>query len=328
MQSDQRSMSELSALSMEIVEITEATAIAAAKLRGRGDEEQADEAAIETMHAGLSSLPIDGEVIIGEGQKNEAPLLYVGETLGQGGQSDNPIKIDIATDPLEGTTYCAKSQQGALSVLALGQKGSLMKLPQIYMDKIAIGPGYEPGLIDLDNSVKENLEALAKAKGVSVNNITACILDRPRHGKLIDEVRSAGAAIRLVADGDIAGIINTTRPDETFIDIYLGLGGALEGILAAAALRSTGGQMQGRLAPLNSQDHERALAAGVQDIKRKYDLNELVSGDVIFCATGITNSPQMHGVKFAPDKITTQSLLMCSPNKSSRKISTEHRSTA
>ena len=224
-------------LTLELVRVTERAAVAAARLRGRGDEMAADQAAVDAMRQELNRLPIDGTVVIGEGERDEAPMLFIGEEVG----TKKGPKVDIALDPLEGTTICAKNLPNALAVIAIADDGSLLNAPDSYMQKIAIGPGYSPGLIDLDATPAENISALAAAKGVPVNEITACILDRPRHARIIDDVRATGAAIRLIGDGDVAGVIHTTEPDETGIDIYMGIGGAPEGVLAAAALRCIGG---------------------------------------------------------------------------------------
>jgi fructose-1,6-bisphosphatase II / sedoheptulose-1,7-bisphosphatase len=230
-------------LTMELVRVTERAAVAAARLRGRGDEKAADQVAVDAMRTELNRLAIKGTVVIGEGERDEAPMLYIGEEVGTG----KGPEVDIALDPLEGTTICAKNLPNALAVVALAEKGSLLNAPDVYMDKIAIGPGYAADVIDIDASPAENIARLANAKGVPVGEVTACILDRPRHAKLIEAVRGTGAAIRLIGDGDVAGVIHTTDPEETGIDIYMGIGGAPEGVLAAAALRCTGGQMQGRL---------------------------------------------------------------------------------
>ncbi|HEY8263751.1 MAG TPA: fructose-bisphosphatase class II, partial [Methyloceanibacter sp.] len=251
----------------DIVRITEAAAVAAAKLRGRGDEAAADEAAALAMYRELAQLPFAGTVVVGEGEEGEIPHLYIGETIGTGG-----AEVELAVDPIEGSTLCAKALPNALAVIAIAEPGSFLKVPDIYMDKIAIGPGFEQGLVDLDASPKENLERLAKAKGVKISEITACILDRPRHGRLIEAVRKAGAAIRLIGDGDIAGVIHATEPQDTGIDIYMGVGGAPEGILAAAALCCIGGQMQGRFMATNEEQRERAKAAGIEDFERKYSI--------------------------------------------------------
>ncbi|MFS8640552.1 MAG: class II fructose-bisphosphatase, partial [Symbiobacteriaceae bacterium] len=254
-------------LALELVRVTEAAALASARWMGRGDKEMADKLAVDAMRAGFDRVPIDGVVVIGEGEMDEAPMLYIGEEVGIG---DGP-EVDIAVDPLEGTTICAKAMPNALAVLAIAERGGLLHAPDMYMNKIAIGPGYPEGIIDLDASPADNLNALAKAKGVPISEITACILDRPRHADLIKAVREAGAAVQLIPDGDIAGVIWTTDPEETGIDIYLGSGGAPEGVLAAAALRCIGGQMQGRLMPLKDEERERAAKMGA-DINRKYTM--------------------------------------------------------
>jgi len=308
-------------LTMEIARVTEAAAVAAARMRGRGDEVAADQTAVDAMRRELNRLPITGRVVIGEGERDEAPMLFIGEEVGT---REGP-KVDIAVDPLEGTTICAKSLPNALAVIAMAEDGTLLHAPDIYMDKIAIGPGYPDGLVDLDATAADNLNALAKAKGVPLAEITACILDRPRHGKLIESVRDTGAAIRLIGDGDIAGVIHTTEPDETGIDIYMGIGGAPEGVLAAAALRCIGGQMQARLYAMNDQHRERAVVVGVEDIDRKYVMEELASGDVIFSATGVTDGSMLDGVKFSPRAISTETVVMRAATQTVRWIRTEHR---
>ena len=305
---------------LDIVRITEAAAVAAAKLRGRGDEAAADEAAALAMYRELAQLPFAGTVVVGEGEEGEIPHLYIGETIGTGGAD-----VELAVDPIEGSTLCAKALPNALAVIAIAEPGSFLKVPDIYMDKIAIGPGFEQGLVDLDASPKENLERLAKAKGVKISEITACILDRPRHGRLIEAVRKAGAAIRLIGDGDIAGVIHTTEPQDTGIDIYMGVGGAPEGILAAAALCCIGGQMQGRFMATNEEQRERAKAAGIEDFERKYSIPDMVSGDVKFAATGITDGSLLEGVRFTNDMISTHTVTMRSQPRTTRWIHTEHR---
>ena len=304
----------------DIVRITEAAAVAAAKLRGRGNEAAADEAAALAMYRELAQLPFAGTVVVGEGEEGEIPHLYIGETIGTGG-----AEVELAVDPIEGSTLCAKALPNALAVIAIAEPGSFLKVPDIYMDKIAIGPGFEQGLVDLDASPKENLERLAKAKGVKISEITACILDRPRHGRLIEAVRKAGAAIRLIGDGDIAGVIHTTEPQDTGIDIYMGVGGAPEGILAAAALCCIGGQMQGRFMATNEEQRERAKAAGIEDFERKYSISDMVSGDVKFAATGITDGSLLEGVRFTNDMISTHTVTMRSQPRTTRWIHTEHR---
>ena len=304
----------------DIVRITEAAAVAAAKLRGRGNEAAADEAAALAMYRELAQLPFAGTVAVGEGEEGEIPHLYIGETIGTGG-----AEVELAVDPIEGSTLCAKALPNALAVIAIAEPGSFLKVPDIYMDKIAIGPGFEQGLVDLDASPKENLERLAKAKGVKISEITACILDRPRHGRLIEAVRKAGAAIRLIGDGDIAGVIHTTEPQDTGIDIYMGVGGAPEGILAAAALCCIGGQMQGRFMATNEEQRERAKAAGIEDFERKYSIPDMVSGDLKFAATGITDGSLLEGVRFTNDMISTHTVTMRSQPRTTRWIHTEHR---
>jgi len=307
------------ALTLEIVRVTEQAAMAAAHLRGRGDEKAADQAAVDAMRRELNRLAISGRVVIGEGERDEAPMLFIGEEVGRGGP-----KVDIAVDPLEGTTICAKALPNALAVVAIATEGSLLHAPDIYMDKIAIGPGFPEGLVDLDASPADNLNALAKAKGVGISKLTACILDRPRHGKLIEEVRATGAAIQLIGDGDIAGVIHTTDPEETGVDIYMGIGGAPEGVLAAAALRCIGGQIQARLYPMKQQDTERAAIIGITDIQRKYSRDELANGDVIFSATGVTSGSMLEGVRFRPNLIETETVVMRSATKTVRWIAAEH----
>jgi fructose-1,6-bisphosphatase II / sedoheptulose-1,7-bisphosphatase len=291
---------------IEIARVTEAAAIAAARLAGRGDEMAADQAAVDAMRSALNQIAdMDGLVVIGEGERDEAPMLYIGEKVGTGtGQ-----KMDIALDPLEGTTLCAKAMPNALAVIAMAESGSLLHAPDCYMEKIAIGGGYPAGTVDLDLPPGENISRLAKAKGVSPSDITACILDRPRHAELIDGVRKVGGAIRLISDGDVAGVIHTADQD-TGIDIYLGIGGAPEGVLAAAALRCIGGQMQGRLVLKKGEDRERAMRMGIRDPDHKFDLGELASGDVIFAATGVTDGSMLPGVRFDASHVTTHTIVM------------------
>lgn len=314
------------ALTLEILRVTEATAVAAARLRGTGDEAATDKEAAAAMHKELARLPIEGTVVVGEGEKSETPVLYIGETVG--GCIGSGSLVDLAVDPVEGSTLCAKALPNALAVIAVAEPNSLLKVPNLYMDKIAIGPGYAEGLVDLDATPRDNLEALAKAKGVPVSEITACILDRPRHGKLIEQVRAAGAAIRLIGDGDIAGVIHTTEPENTGIDIYMGIGGGPEGVLAAAALRCTGGQMQGRLVATNQEQRAGAKAAGIDDLTKKYALSDMVAGDVSFAATGITGGSLLEGVRFAPGGIYTHTVLMRASPRTVRWIRSEHRDTS
>ncbi|KAB0537804.1 class II fructose-bisphosphatase [Pseudochrobactrum algeriensis] len=307
-------------LTLELVRVTERAAVAAARLRGRGDEKAADQVAVDAMRKELNRLPISGTVVIGEGERDEAPMLYIGEEVG----TRNGPEVDIALDPLEGTTICAKNLPNSLAVVAIAEKGNLLYAPDVYMQKIAVGPGYPRGVVDIDASATENLNALAKAKGVKVNEITACIMDRPRHARLIEEVRATGAAIRLIGDGDVAGVMHTTNPDETGIDIYLGIGGAPEGVLAAAALRCIGGQMQGRL-QFNSDDQiARALKMGVTDPNKVYLMEEMAKGDVLFAATGVTDGNMLSGVKFARDYIQTHTIVMRAQSQTVREIKARH----
>jgi fructose-1,6-bisphosphatase II / sedoheptulose-1,7-bisphosphatase len=308
-------------LALELVRVTERTAVAAARLRGRGDEMAADQAAVDAMRRELNRLPIDGTVVIGEGERDEAPMLFIGERVGTG----KGPKVDIALDPLEGATIVAKNLPDAMAVVAIAEAGSLLNAPDVYMQKIAIGPGYAKGLVDLDASVADNLRALATAKGVPVNEVTACVLDRPRHARMVEEIRAAGAAIRLIGDGDVAGIIHATNPDETGIDIYLGIGGAPEGVLAAAALRCIGGQMQGRLVVGSNEQRERAARMGVADINKKFDMAEMARGDVLFAATGVTDGSLLAGVRFGRQSIVTHTVVMRSSSGTVRWIKAEHK---
>jgi len=307
-------------LTLELVRVTERAAVAAARLRGRGDEKQADQAAVDAMRSELNRLPIQGTVVIGEGERDEAPMLYIGEEVGVG---EGP-EVDIALDPLEGTTICAKNLPNSLAVIAIAERGSLLYAPDVYMEKIAIGPGYPEGVVDLDAPAAENIENLAKAKGVPVSEITACILDRPRHARLIEEVRATGAAIRLIGDGDVAGVIHTTDPDNTGIDIYMGIGGAPEGVLAAAALRCIGGQMQGRLQLNTEEKIARAANMGISDPSKVYRMEEMASGDVLFAATGVTDGNLLSGVKFGRDSIQTHTIVMRSSSRTVREIKARH----
>jgi fructose-1,6-bisphosphatase II / sedoheptulose-1,7-bisphosphatase len=306
------------AFALEAVRVTEAAAIAAAKQIGRGDEHAADHAAVEAMRAAFNILPIEGTVVIGEGERDEAPMLFIGEKVGAGG-----LAVDIALDPLEGTTLTAKALPNALAVMAMAEPGTLLNAPDTYMDKLAIGPGYEEGVIDLDANPADNIVSLANAKGVPPSEITALILDRPRHGAIIESVRKAGAAVRLITDGDVAGVIATTDP-QTGIDIYLGQGGAPEGVLAAAALRCVGGQMQTRLVFRKSEERERAAKLGIADFDRKYSLMDLVRGDVIFAATGVTDGSMLSGVHIQGEHIVTESVVMRSATHTVRWIKGKH----
>ncbi|KFB10253.1 Fructose-1,6-bisphosphatase [Nitratireductor basaltis] len=307
-------------LTLELVRVTERAAVAAARLRGRGDEKAADQVAVDAMRSELNRLPIQGTVVIGEGERDEAPMLYIGEEVGVG---EGP-EVDIALDPLEGTTICAKNLPNSLAVIAIAERGSLLYAPDVYMEKIAVGPGYPEGIVDLDAPAAENIESVAKAKGVPVSEITACILDRPRHARLIEEVRATGAAIRLIGDGDVAGVIHTTDPDETGIDIYMGIGGAPEGVLAAAALRCIGGQMQGRLQLNTEEKVARAAKMGISDPAKVYRMEEMASGDVLFAATGVTDGNLLAGVKFGRDSIQTHTIVMRSSSGTVREIKARH----
>lgn len=307
-------------LTLELARVTERAAVSAARLRGRGDEKAADQAAVDAMRRELNQLPIDGTVVIGEGERDEAPMLYIGEKVGT---TAGP-KVDIALDPLEGTTICAKNMPNSIAVIALAPEGGLLNAPDSYMEKIAIGPGYPEGTIDLDRPIQENLAAVAKAKGCEVKDVTVCVLDRPRHAKLIDDIRSTGASIYLIGDGDVAGIIYTTDPDETGIDLYVGIGGAPEGVLAASALRCIGGQMQGRLVITRDEQVERAHRMGIEDINRKYSMEEMAGGDVLFAATGVTTGNFLKGVKFGRNNITTHTVVMRSTTGTVRYIEAQH----
>jgi fructose-1,6-bisphosphatase II / sedoheptulose-1,7-bisphosphatase len=307
-------------LVLEMVRVTEAAAIAASTLVGRGDEKAADAAAVEAMRAALNTLDMDGTVVIGEGERDEAPMLFIGEKVGTGAGP----KIDIALDPLEGTTICATAGPNSLAVLAIAEEGGLLNAPDVYMDKIAVGPGYPDGIIDLDRSPTENVTALAAAKGVCPRDIIACVLDRPRHEALIAELRALGCGIMLIGDGDVAGVIATTNPDTT-VDIYMGSGGAPEGVLAAAALRCVGGQFKGRLLFRNDDERGRAAKWGVTDLDKQYDLTELAKGDCIFAATGVTDGSLLAGVKRKGGTMTTESVVMRASSGTVRWVKGEHR---
>ena len=305
-------------LVLEMVRVTEYAAIAASKQVGRGDEHAADLAAVEAMRDALNQLDFDGTIVIGEGERDEAPMLFIGEKVGRA-QGTGP-KIDIALDPLEGTTIAAKNGPNALAVLAIAEEGGLLNAPDVYMDKIAIGPGYADDVIDLRKSVTENVVSLARAKGVAPADIVACVLDRPRHEALIKELRALGCGIMLIGDGDVAGVIATTNP-ETGIDLYIGSGGAPEGVLAAAALRCVGGQFQGRLVFRNEDERSRARRWGITDLDRIYKLEDLAQGDVIFAATGVTDGSLLQGVKRRRDgSITTESIVMRASSGTVRRV--------
>ncbi|MEM7329683.1 MAG: class II fructose-bisphosphatase [Pseudomonadota bacterium] len=303
-----------------MVRVTEKAAIAAETLAGRGDEKAADAAAVDAMRTAFNAVDFQGRVVIGEGERDEAPMLYIGEEVGTG----TGPEIDIALDPLEGTTLTAKAMSNALAVLAIAPRGGLLFAPDTYMDKIAIGPGYERGIIDLDVSPADNIKAMAKAKGVAVSDMTACVLDRPRHAEIIESLRAVGARVHLISDGDVAGVINTTDPS-TGIDLYVGSGGAPEGVLAAAALKCVGGQMQGRLVFRNDDERRRADRTGITDYDKKYDLHELASGETVFCATGVTKGGLVDGVVRRDGRIETDTLVMSSADGMVRKIKSWHR---
>ncbi len=292
-------------LTLEIVRVTEAAAIAAADTIGLGDEKLADQAAVDAMRSALNLLNIDGEVVIGEGERDEAPMLFIGEKVGTG----SGPKVDIALDPLEGTTITAKGAPNSLAVLSVAEAGCLLNAPDVYMDKIAVGPEVPSGTVDLDQAPADNVRAVAAALGKKPKDIVACILDRPRHQEIIAAVRGVGARIRLIGDGDIAGVMETAMP-ESPIDIYIGSGGAPEGVLAASALRCIGGHIQGRLLFRNDDERGRAHKVGIEDLDRKYSTTELASGDVIFAATGVTDGWMLEGVRRGAKYLSTESVVM------------------
>ncbi len=306
-------------LALEAVRVTEAAALSASLLMGRGDERSADQAAVDAMRKALNSLSIDGTIVIGEGERDEAPMLYVGEKVGLG----NGPKIDIAIDPLEGTTITARGGHNALSVVAMTQENGFLNSPDVYMDKIAVGGGLPDDLVDLDEEPGKNLENLAKAKTVDISSLVVCILDRPRHAELIAKVREAGARIMLITDGDVSGVIATSEPDSG-VDMYLGIGGAPEGVLAAAALQCIGGFMQGRLQFRNDDEKGRAARCGITDFDRKYELDDMASGDLMFATTGVTDGAMLHGVRRFKGGATTHSIIMRSKTGTVRKIETHH----
>jgi fructose-1,6-bisphosphatase II / sedoheptulose-1,7-bisphosphatase len=306
-------------LTMELARVTERAAVAASTLIGRGDEKAADQAAVDAMRRELNRLDIDGEVVIGEGERDEAPMLYIGEKVGTG----KGPKVDIALDPLEGTTLTAKGMPNALAVVAMAEAGSLLNAPDVYMDKIALGGDYPAGLVDLDADPAENVRAVASAKGVDVALVNVCILDRPRHAEMIAKVREVGARVTLISDGDIAGIIHTTDPS-TGIDLYMGTGGAPEGVLAASALRCTGGQMQGRLVLTDEGQKQRAAKMGIQDYDKKYNVEEMAKGDVVLSATGVTGGNMLDGIAHSQNAVSTETLLMRSSTGTIRWIRARH----
>ncbi len=308
-------------LSLEIVRVTERAAVSAARLRGHGNEKAADQAAVDAMRRELNKLPIDGTVVIGEGERDEAPMLFIGEQVG----SKTGPKVDIAVDPLEGTTLCAKAMPGAIATMAMAESGTLLNAPDVYMEKIAIGPGYPKGVVDLDDPADISIAKLAKAKDVKPSEITALILDRPRHADMIAAVRKTGAAVRLITDGDVAGVIHTADAATTGIDIYMGIGGAPEGVLAAAALRCIGGQMQCRLVLDSEEKRDRAAKMGIKDPRKKYEIVDMVKGDCVFSATGVTDGSLLRGVRFKKDLIETETVVMRSVTGTVRWIRADHR---
>jgi fructose-1,6-bisphosphatase II / sedoheptulose-1,7-bisphosphatase len=309
-------------LALEVVRVTEAAALAASRLMGRGDEKAADQAAVDAMRRALNGLSIQGVVVIGEGERDEAPMLYIGEKVGNG----NGPRVDIALDPLEGTTITATGGYNALAVIAMAEEGNFLNAPDVYMDKIAVGGGLPEGVIDIDTSPKENLKNLAKAKKSEIEDLVVCILDRPRHAELIAKVREAGARIMLIGDGDVSGVIATSRAG-TGVDIYIGSGGAPEGVLAAAALRCIGGQMQGRLLFRNDDEKQRAAKWGIKDLNRVYSMTDMAKGDVMFAATGVTDGSMLRGVRRTTVDGSTHSIVMRSKTGTVRVIEATHNFT-
>jgi fructose-1,6-bisphosphatase II / sedoheptulose-1,7-bisphosphatase len=305
-------------LALEVVRVTEAAALAASRLMGRGDEKAADQAAVDAMRRALNGLAIDGTVVIGEGERDEAPMLYIGEKVGSGGP-----RVDIALDPLEGTTITAKGGPNALAVIAMAEEGGFLNAPDVYMEKLAVGGGLPDGVVDIDNAPAANLKSLAKAKKTEISDLVVCILDRPRHTELIAKVREAGARIMLISDGDVSGVIATSRPD-TGVDVYMGSGGAPEGVLAAAALRCIGGQMQARLIFRNDAEKQRAAKWGVKDLNRKYSMLDLAHGDVMFAATGVTDGSMVRGIRRFAGGASTHSIVMRSKTGTVRTIEATH----
>ncbi|MCL2716796.1 MAG: class II fructose-bisphosphatase [Alphaproteobacteria bacterium] len=309
-------------LTIELVRVTERAAVSSARLRGHGNEKAADQAAVDAMRRELNKLPIEGTIVIGEGERDEAPMLYIGEKVGTRAGPD----VDIAVDPLEGTTLCAKNMPGAIATMAMAEGGSLLHAPDVYMDKIAVGPGYAKGVVDIDASPAENVRRLAKAKGVAPDAITVLVLDRARHADIIQSVRSTGASVRLITDGDVAGVIHCADPDNTGVDMYLGIGGAPEGVLAAVALRCIGGQMQCRLILDTEEKRERAAKMGTLDPKMIYQIEDMAKGDCLFAATGVTTGSLLSGVKVRRDGvIETETVVMRSVTGTVRVIKAEHR---
>jgi fructose-1,6-bisphosphatase II / sedoheptulose-1,7-bisphosphatase len=308
-------------LTLEIVRVTERAAVSAARLRGHGNEKAADQAAVDAMRRELNKIPIKGTVVIGEGERDEAPMLFIGEKVG----AEFGPEVDIAVDPLEGTTLCAKSMPGSIATMAMAEGGTLLNAPDVYMQKIAVGPGYAKNVIDLDAPAADNVRRLARAKDVHPSAITVLILDRPRHADIINAVRSTGAAVRLITDGDVAGVIHTADPENTGVDLYIGTGGAPEGVLAASALRCIGGQMQCRLILDTDEKRERAAKMGVTDPGMIYGIEDMVKGDCLFAATGVTDGSLLSGVKFRKHTIETETVVMRSVTGTVRYIKAEHR---
>ena len=304
-------------LALGLARVSEAAAIATVDLIGRGDEKAADQAAVNAMRSQLNKLDIEGVVVIGEGERDEAPMLYIGEEVGTG----HGPSVDIALDPLEGTTLTAKDMPNALTVISIGPRGSMLHAPDVYMDKLAIGPGFAPDTVTLDMSPAERVSALASAKGCSNREITVCVLDRARHEATVDELRVTGASIRLITDGDVAGVMHCAEPDVTGIDIYMGSGGAPEGVLAASALKCMGGQIYGRLLFRDDHERDRAAAAGITDLNKVYTRDDMVKGDVIFAATGVTSGSLLPGIKREVGYFTTETVLMRSKTGSVRRMS-------
>ena len=306
-------------LTLELARVTERAAVSASVLVGRGDEKAADQAAVDAMRRELNKLDIDGEVVIGEGERDEAPMLYIGEKVGTG----KGPQVDIALDPLEGTTLTAKGMANALAVIAMAETGSLLNAPDVYMEKIAVGAGLPDGIIDLDASTEDNVKAVAKALGIGVEHMNVCVLDRPRHAHIIESIRNIGARVTLITDGDVAGVIHTTDPS-TGIHMYIGTGGAPEGVLAAAALRCTGGQMQGRLILSEKEHRDRATKMGITDFDKKYSVIEMAAGDVVFSATGVTSGSMLSGISTSGKEIWTETVVMRSSTGTIRWIKTRH----
>ncbi len=304
-------------LALGLARVSEAAALATVELIGRGDEKAADQAAVNAMRSQLNKLDIEGVVVIGEGERDDAPMLYIGEEVGTG----HGPAVDIALDPLEGTTLTAKDMPNALTVISIGPRSSMLHAPDVYMDKLAIGPGFAPNTVTLEMSPGERVSALAAAKGCSNREITVCVLDRPRHEAMVDQLRSTGASIRLITDGDVAGVMHCAEPDVTGIDIYMGSGGAPEGVLAASAMKCMGGQVYGQLLFRNDDERARAAAAGITDLNKVYTRDDMVKEDVIFAATGVTNGSLLHGVKREIGYFTTETILMRSKTGSIRRMS-------